>query len=407
VAPALGGSAAAVEAIRHEGYPTTLAELNAWYVEPPAARNAAPLYVAAFAALTQTNPASPSFLTGNQKALALLHQAAGRAQCRYPVDLTPGFTTRLPHLVNVKVSAQLLQQEAAANAAKGRADLAQQSVLAGLSLTRSLEQEPVLISQLMRIAATDLTVTGLELTLNRKALSEEQAAALATAFQAAEDNADAALVRGLAGERCCAMAMFASPTRWHEVFSLMAEDSGAPPLAQAPEVDKFMESYSASPALQEDLDFYLKNMQSLFAMAKTPTPAGLEAAKAWSASIKAKGPFDHVYSRILLPALELALERSAIAVAELRTAQGALAIERYRLAHNNALPDTLNQLVPQYLKSVPQDPFDGRPLRFKKHPSRGYTVYSIGRDRQDNGGRHKMAKMPRGTLYDLAFTVNR
>jgi len=67
---------AKLAAIRQVGEPVTPAELNQWYVEPPAAENAAALYAQAFAALVSEDADSPSFVEKNQKALQLLHQAA-------------------------------------------------------------------------------------------------------------------------------------------------------------------------------------------------------------------------------------------------------------------------------------------------------------------------------------------
>jgi hypothetical protein len=42
-------------------------------------------------------------------------------------------------------------------------------------------------------------------------------------------------------------------------------------------------------------------------------------------------------------------------------------------------------LVPQYLASVPVDPFDGLPVRYKVLPT-GYVVYSLGTNGKDDGG---------------------
>ena len=63
--------------------------------------------------------------------------------------------------------------------------------------------------------------------------------------------------------------------------------------------------------------------------------------------------------------------------AVLRAARAAVGCERFRLAHGrwpDALPDP-----------VPSDPYTGRPLRFMRHAD-GLTVYSVGPDRQDDGG---------------------
>jgi hypothetical protein len=50
---------------------------------------------------------------------------------------------------------------------------------------------------------------------------------------------------------------------------------------------------------------------------------------------------------------------------------------------NGRLPERLDELVPGYLKAVPPDPFDGKPLRY--NPVKG-VIYSVGLDLQDDGG---------------------
>lgn len=48
-------------------------------------------------------------------------------------------------------------------------------------------------------------------------------------------------------------------------------------------------------------------------------------------------------------------------------------------------PEKLNDLVPDFLPSLPNDPFDGKPMRMKRAES-GLVVYSIGPDLVDNDG---------------------
>jgi hypothetical protein len=90
----------------------------------------------------------------------------------------------------------------------------------------------------------------------------------------------------------------------------------------------------------------------------------------------------------------------------MRDAQTAIAVERYRLA-NGRLPNQLRDLTPTFLPAVPADPFDGKPLRYKPL-AKGYVVYSVGEDREDNGGTEKNAK---GQSYvpgtDITFIVER
>ena len=186
-----------LDAIRQTGYPVTLAELNDWYAEPPAGENAASIYAEAFDALAPLEATSPAFLAQNKKALELFHQAASLKKCRYPTDLTGGAKTVLPHLAKLRKGAQLLSQEASSLAAKGQMDLAAQSLLDGLCLARSLEDEPILLSHLIGIAAENVMESGLESILNWKGFSEGQLALLQVAFHQAENGLP--LTRSLAG----------------------------------------------------------------------------------------------------------------------------------------------------------------------------------------------------------------
>ena len=94
------------------------------------------------------------------------------------------------------------------------------------------------------------------------------------------------------------------------------------------------------------------------------------------------------------------------AIALTRTAVTSLAIERYRLAKSD-LPSKLDDLVPTYLTAIPQDPFDDKPLRYKKL-AKGYVVYSVGEDGEDNGGAEKNSEGYRvGKGTDITFIIER
>ena len=67
-----------------------------------------------------------------------------------------------------------------------------------------------------------------------------------------------------------------------------------------------------------------------------------------------------------------------------RATRIALALVRYREDHPAApRPADLSALVPDYLSELPEDPFDGQPLRYS---SEAGIVYSIGVDGVDSGG---------------------
>jgi hypothetical protein len=112
-----------------------------------------------------------------------------------------------------------------------------------------------------------------------------------------------------------------------------------------------------------------------------------------------------IFSGLLLPALCRSVTKGAALEARRRALLAAIAIERHRLTHQGALPANLEQLVPEFLKSVPADPFDGQALRYKLLP-KGYVVYSVGPNRKDDGGKERSYQRA-AKDYDETFTVAR
>ncbi|MFU8892859.1 MAG: hypothetical protein ACNA8L_04450 [Luteolibacter sp.] len=67
--------------------------------------------------------------------------------------------------------------------------------------------------------------------------------------------------------------------------------------------------------------------------------------------------------------------------------QTGIALERYRLKYG-AHPDSLSALVPEFIPSVPLDPYDGQPLRYRRRDDADATplVWSIGPNGVDESG---------------------
>lgn len=59
-----------------------------------------------------------------------------------------------------------------------------------------------------------------------------------------------------------------------------------------------------------------------------------------------------------------------------------VACRAYEVAHGT-LPDSLEDLVPEFMAEVPADPFDGKPFRYLREKG---IVYSVGIDLKDSGG---------------------
>jgi hypothetical protein len=63
----------------------------------------------------------------------------------------------------------------------------------------------------------------------------------------------------------------------------------------------------------------------------------------------------------------------------------AIALKRFQLKQGG-WPQRLNELAPEFISSVPIDPFDGKPLKYHPNTDGTYCLYSVGEDGIDDGG---------------------
>lgn len=82
-----------------------------------------------------------------------------------------------------------------------------------------------------------------------------------------------------------------------------------------------------------------------------------------------------------LPSLKKAMQATIVR----NVVVTAIALKRYQLRHHR-LPRTLNELVPAWLKSVPVDCINGRPLCYRRETHGMFLLYSVGKNGKDEGG---------------------
>ncbi len=231
--------------------------------------------------------------------------------------------------------------------------------------------------------------------LTRLELTDAQLAELTAMCEDAE-RIDAT-TRVLVGERCLGLAMFET---------LDAFDWGG---AIARHV------YTLSGFSADDRSHYLSVMRSTVEASQLPLAerGGVEREQLDKIGFPNPGsPSDRLFSTVF--AFRRISSRFALVwgnvvpsdfrrYARLRTARTVLAVERFRLKHGK-LPGALSELSPGFLKSVPLDPFDNKPLRYKKL-EKGYAVWSIGEHGDDGGEIKDLETLIPG--HDVIFRIKR
>ena len=411
-------AAAAIAEIQATGEPVTLAELNAWYAEPPPLENAAVHYLDACDMLTEIaeirdsvpivgNAELPGLieplpeemleaiercLKANERALHWLYQAAALPESRYPVDLTDDDEMHLPHLAKLRQAARLLMLEAVYYAEYRDRESVTRAILAGLAIGRSLREEPVLMPQLVRLACNRIVFENTERALNRTDLTDEQLAVLIGAF--AEAEYPQGMTRGLVGDGCYVLTAFENRYGFQDLIRGTKEHATCVRLLAG--------FHKWTGVADLDKAACATWMSKVVQASKHPFPESLDLARAIEDGMRKLPAWRTPVTRYVVPALLRTFTECGRDVAYMRTAQVALGVERFRLA-TGTLPETTSQLVPVHLSSLLEDPFDGEPLRYRL-TTNGYIVYSIGQNRKDEGGKKAARSILEG---DLTLTIER
>jgi hypothetical protein len=351
-----------VDQVRASSRPTTLAELNDWYVEPPPGENAASLYLEAAKLMTLTNTAPKidwlagtlppegamaavdAHLAANALAISKAREAMVFPSARYPVDYTKFFSNPgLPTwLSRARMLLELLILEANAHAEHGDSSAAVQSMRNAFHVAQSLRDEPTLLAGMVHLGMFHLAVEGMASVVARVDLTEGEVATLENAVESAFN--PKLLERAFAGEL---------------VFSLDHPYSDGPTFL-----------------LRADKLQFLTNLKRLSETGSQSPEEMLIAIKEIQGDVE-----EQPFARILMPITTISipnLTRSYISFLEsttkFRAAQVALAVERFRARHGS-LPETLDALTPGFLPSPIETIFGGGPFRYTIE-GLGYSIES-------------------------------
>lgn len=307
------------------------------------------------------------FLDANKDLLSEIRRMAERGAPIYALDFSKGFEMLLPHLAQSRKCSRVLRASAVVNGMNGDYAGAVDDIIAGMKLGDALAREPILISQLVRIAVYGIMGSAVENSFDGSDLSPELTQRLMTQLAQADHRDDFAGT--FAGEMYFGLKAFAD-IRAGKRTGLPAESDFGPPE-------------------EADEKAYVEILTRIGSAARLPYYEAATEVTQITSDIE-NMPQTLRYSRELLPALGRTCEAQARHEAIIDLMQIGILVEQYK-AHNGSYPDTLGDIASSLGGSVPVDPFSGKGYRYKPLGA-VFVLYSISHNRLDDGGTHDFMK---------------
>ncbi|MFO0841922.1 MAG: hypothetical protein U0797_05905 [Gemmataceae bacterium] len=377
--------------------------------------NAAPLYKAAFEALKPPDELpSPwkekaklwldpraqfdfqdkdlaAFLKDQERGVVQLWGAASRAGYSFNRDHFASAEVLIPELQKLRRAAALLSLDARARARRGDWSNARTSIFAIFGIARHAN-EPLLICLAVSADLCQLGVRTLQDVLAQPQIEPD---AMLNFWGVETVSYPESLRRGL---------------RMEEVgvglpFLLSVADAGAGAGSQwfQDDLDPEGRWVLGSPFyrvffLPDDLASYRRWMK---AYQDLSTDSYRQMREDWGSLSQAyREDRGGILTRLILPDIEGCIVSAARADAALGLLHFARYVESYR-ATKGKYPDSIDELLRVYRHDLSIDPFDGKPLRFRRD-GKDVVLYSVGPNGTDDGG---VAGDEKGQSGDIVFRL--
>lgn len=403
-------------ALRAQGMPATVREVNAFYVVPSDVADTTELWVHAIDSVRLANLSvrgntlpligngpSPIPVPGETWAeleatrtllgecaaemQAIRKAAAAGGQVRFPVDFSAGINTLLPYTQEARQVARVLALDAWVSAHEGKGAQVLDDVRGIFALSDAMRGEPTLISQLVRIAIYSVACDAAVRLMPYCSWNDEDLKSLQAAVEPARFREE--MARSLCGERATCVSGL--------------QDLPLGPLRQS-NAREVLRHY------QKAIDGFSGSWPEILSQERK---LGAELQVAHGSGLLMRMQMAGVMQ--LAPATQQASIAGARAETRRRGLLAAIAVERFRL-HHGRLPESLAEIESLLPKGTTTesstliDPFDGKPLRYKVEDKQ-FTIYSVGDNGQDDHGDvdydNQPSGQPKQQPLDIGIAVKR
>ena len=303
-----------------------------------------------------------------------------RPHCRFSYDYSSGVGPRLPMSMFIH-AAKLFDLRLRAHLAVHESAAALADFQDGLQAYRALQDEPMLLSAMLRICVLSLTLPGVADGLKDRAWSDDELRQIESELAKVRVWQDYRMAfsseRGFAnwyGD------LLADPASRGRVIALMGGPGSAPsatPLTYVPR-----RVYRDNQLRQN------QNFDELIARVSEDGSRFDPDGPNPSSPVNLRGPFDYYYFfmfRISTRISQSSRNEFVFAQTILDQARLAIALERWRLARG-AYPETLAELVPDFIAAVPVDTYSRKSMLYRRQDGGTFLLYGVGQNRTDDGG---------------------
>ncbi len=314
-------------------------------------------------------------LTKFEATMAKLTQAAKeRPLCRYDIKYEAHFAALLPHMGPLRNFVRSFTLRALAHLANDDPKAALADIRMCLFLAESIRDEPVLISQLVRIACLQIAIQPVWEGLKEEKWSAEQLAEIEKHL------ADIDLLEGyrisILGERDLANLAIDRMRDNPKLFGMLFEDDDTN-LKFIPDgwfshnqrrLNEMHVNFS-----QRIVDIKARRIRPEIAVAFN---------KELDARTKRKLPIYDMFSAMLLPTIDKVAIKIGVTQAAVDHARIACHLELHKLEHKKYSAKLAGLEAP-----LPHDPYTGKPYVYKPDPKGRYQLYGVGWNQKDDGGK--------------------
>jgi hypothetical protein len=323
-----------------------------------------------------------------------------RSACRFPLDLKMGVAMPLPHLIVFSRAARIFTVQMRAHLALGDSAAAYADFQEGFQAYRALEKEPTLTCGLGRALTLTILFSQVGHGLRERTWAESELKKI---------EADLASIRvwedyrlGMASERGSCNGMMdqlanASSVKRAQMIGVWG-GVGPGNMNGSTALSTLMWTLIQKRVFRDNQLRQNQHFDELLArLDSADTRLDLDRAIP-SGPEKLANAFDRYYYFFLriTGSIYSKVEQRYLALkTQLEETRLASALERFRIAHG-AYPETLSELVPDFLPRLPQDPYADAPLIYRRVEGGTFLLYSVGRNRVDDGGKIDPQKPEKG-----------